>query len=155
MGNGDDNPNSLNSVFTPQPSGLEGHRRHGPSSRTGSCQTYLRLNTVGHRRQVTAVTRLPRWQRRKTWLQVRPLLTTLCGMARCDFWNASRYGTYLTCHIIMAGRFAPEQPVGTLAFSVRSGWLDQKRRVTKKPSILGGRWLQRTRCFLNALICDD
>ena len=33
--------------------------------------------TVGHRRQVTAVTRLPRWRRRKTRFQGRPLLTML------------------------------------------------------------------------------
>ena len=35
------------------------------------------VHTVGHRRQVTAVTRLPRWRRRKTRLHVRPLLTML------------------------------------------------------------------------------
>ena len=34
-------------------------------------------HTVGHRRQVTAVTRLPRWRRRKTRFQGRPLLTML------------------------------------------------------------------------------
>ena len=33
--------------------------------------------TVGHGRQVTAVTRLPRWRRRKTRLQARTLLTML------------------------------------------------------------------------------
>ena len=33
--------------------------------------------TVGHRRQVTAVTRLPRWRRRKTRLRGRPLLIML------------------------------------------------------------------------------
>ena len=35
------------------------------------------LFTVSHRRRVTAVTRLPRWRRRKTRLQARPLLTML------------------------------------------------------------------------------
>ena len=52
--------------------------------------------TVGHRRRVTAVTRLPRWRRRKTRLQTRPLLTMLQGMDRCDFWHANGYWTGLT-----------------------------------------------------------
>ena len=39
--------------------------------------------TVGHRRRVTAVTRLPRWRRRKTRLHVMPLFTMLQGMDRC------------------------------------------------------------------------
>ena len=52
---------------------------------------YVPLTTVGHRRQVTAVTRLPRWRRRKTRLLGRALLTMLWGVDRCDFWHASRY----------------------------------------------------------------
>ena len=47
--------------------------------------------TVGHRRQVTAVTRLPRWRRGKTRLQGRALLTMLWGVDGCDFWHARRY----------------------------------------------------------------
>ena len=43
--------------------------------------------TVGHRRGVTAFTRLPRWRRRKTRLQVRPHFTMLQGMGCCNFWR--------------------------------------------------------------------
>ena len=52
------------------------------------------------------VTRLPRWRRRKTRLQVRPLLTMLQGMDRCDFWHANRYWIGLTCDTEMAGHRA-------------------------------------------------
>ena len=59
----------------------------------GSCNGHLTRYvqfTVGHRRQVTAVARLPRWRRWKTRLQARALLTMLWGVDRCDFRHASR-----------------------------------------------------------------
>ena len=80
--------------------------------------------TVGHRRRVTAVTRLPRWRRRKTRLQARPLLTMLQGMDRllqgmdrCDFWHASRYWMGLTCDTVIFGHHESEWPSGALVFS--------------------------------------
>ena len=86
------------------------------------------ITTVGHRRQVTAVTRLPRWRRRKTRLQVRPLFTMLQGMDRCYFWHANIYRIGLTCGTGLSGHRAPKKHSRALAFF--GGWLDQKRRVT-------------------------
>ena len=40
-----------------------------------------------------AITRLPKWRRRKIRLQGRALLTLLWGVDCCHFWHASRYGT--------------------------------------------------------------
>ena len=74
-------------------------------------------HTVGHRRQVTAVTRLLRWRRRKTRLQVRPLLTMLQDMDRCDFWHANRYWIALTCDTVIFGHYAAERSGGALRFS--------------------------------------
>ena len=73
--------------------------------------------TVGHRRRVTAVTRLPRWRRRKTPLQVRPFSTMLQDMDRCDFLHANSYWIGLTCYTIMFGHYASEWSDGALAFS--------------------------------------
>ena len=73
--------------------------------------------TVGHRRQVTAVTRLPRWRRQKTRLQVRPLLTMLQDMDRCDFLHANRYWIGLTCDAVMFDPHASERRSGALVFS--------------------------------------
>ena len=73
--------------------------------------------TVGHRRRVTAVTRLPRWRRRKTWLQVRLLLTILQDMDRCDLWLANRYWIGLTFYTVIFGHYASEWSNRTLAFS--------------------------------------
>ena len=73
--------------------------------------------TVGHRRRVTAVTRLPRWRRRKTRLQVRPHLTMLQDMDRCDFLHATRYWIGLTCDIVMFGNHASKWPSEALVFS--------------------------------------
>ena len=72
---------------------------------------------MGHRRQVTAVTRLPRWRRRKTRLQVKPLLTMLQDMGRSDFLHAKRYGIELTCDTLIVDHHASEWPRGALVFS--------------------------------------
>ena len=97
-----------------------------------------RIYTVGHRRQVTAVTRLPRWRRRKTRLQVRPLLTMLQDMDSCNFWHANRYWIALTCDTVIFGHHASERSSGALTFS-------GGRRVTwsKEAGDWGfrGRWL--------------
>ena len=75
------------------------------------------LATLGHRRRVTAVTRLPRWRRWKTRLQVRPLLTMLQDMDRCDILHASIYWIGLTFYILMFGHHASEWHNESLVFS--------------------------------------
>ena len=72
--------------------------------------------TVGHRRRVTAVTRLPRWRRRKTRLQVRPHLTMLQDMDRCNFLHATRYWIGRTCGTGISGHRASGWSSGALAF---------------------------------------
>ena len=99
----------------------------------GSICTRGTAFTVGHRRRVTAVTCLPRWRRRKTRLQVRPLLPYYRAWIFAIF--GMRYRIYLTRHKIMGGHPAPEQPNGALGVffrrkagdSIRSGgWLNHK-----------------------------
>ena len=75
-----------------------------------------RITTVGHRRQVTAVTRLPRWRQRKTRLEARPLLIMLQDMDRCDFWHANRYCIWLTCYAVPCSKEAGD-------WGFRGGWL--------------------------------
>ena len=84
------------------------------SHNVGCC---IIIVTVGHRRQVTAVTRLPRWRRRKPRLEVRPPLIMLRDMDRCDFWHANRNCIWLTCYTVMFGHYASEWSSGALVFS--------------------------------------
>ena len=93
---------------------------------------------VRHPRQVTAVTRLPRWRRRKTWLQVRLLLTMLQDMDHCDFWHVNRYWIVLTCDTTMFVRYASERSSGELAFSGRRWMTWSKEAVDWE---FRGRWL--------------
>ena len=60
---------------------------------------------------------LPRWRRRNTRLEVRPLLIMLQDMDRCDFWHVNRYCIWLTCYTVMFGHYASEWSSGALAFS--------------------------------------
>ena len=103
--------------------------------------------TVGYSRRVTAVTRLPRWRRRKTRLQVRPHLTMLQDMDRCEFLHATRYWIGRTCGTGISGHRASGWPSGALAFFFfflggggggdlikRGEWLTVGRRVTQHSS---------------------
>ena len=65
----------------------------------------------------TAVTRLPRWRRQNTRLQVRPFLTMLQDMERCDFWHANRYWIGLACGTVIFGHHVSEWPSEALEFS--------------------------------------
>ena len=97
---------------------------------------------MGHRRQVTAVTRLPRWRRQKTRLLGRTLLTMLWGVDRCDFWHAIRYWIKLACRLVaqwMSVTASLDHLTEHSRFSVGGRWLDRKRRVTEAPSIFGRR----------------
>ena len=96
-------------------------------------QFYISLIiTVGHRRQVTAVTRLPRWQRHKTWLQVRLLLTMLQDMDPCKFLACKQvlHSTNLWYSNLWSLRIRMVY-CGTCIFPAGGGWLDQKRWVTE------------------------
>ena len=53
----------------------------------------------------------------ETRLQVRPLLTVLQDMDRCDFWHVNRYWIGLTCGTVMLGHHASEWPSGVPVFS--------------------------------------
>ena len=72
------------------------------------CTNIILQITVCHRRRVTAFTRLPRWRRRKTRLQVGQLLTMLQHMDHCYFWHANRYWIGLACDTVMFGNHASE-----------------------------------------------
>ena len=79
--------------------------------------TWIIRFTMGHRRWVTAVTRLPRWRQWKIWLQVRPFLTMLQDMDGCDFWHANRYWIRLTSDTVMFVHYTSKWCNGALAFS--------------------------------------
>ena len=81
---------------------------------------------------------LPRWRQWNTrhfWQCYRARIVAI-------FWQASRFWTYLTGHVIMAGHRSPGRPDGALAFfggrrmtrwrfMERGGWLADGRRGTQ------------------------